>query len=207
MLFVRGCIRLVRFRRSSSVSPAASHLPPGGRVWGHFLPYGRSSLSAAGGDFYAAPLIRHGYRRATFPPRLRRATFPPGEGFGGISCRMGVHPCPLLAVTFTLHPSSVTAIAVPPSPEGEGFGAVELGRCRGKLTWAAGACPRPTVTFTLHPSSVTAIAVPPSPEGEGFGAVELGRCRGKLTWAAGACPRPTKGTFLLPQTIEPYRTG
>ena len=78
------------------------------------------------------------------PSRLRRATFPPGEGFGGVSCRMGVHPCPLLAVTFTLHPSSVTAIAVPPSPEGEGFGAVELGRCRGKRTQAAGACPRPT---------------------------------------------------------------
>ena len=73
------------------------------------------------------------------PSRLRRATFPPGEGFGGISCRMGVHPCPLLAVTFTLHPSSVTAIAVPPSPEGEGFGAVELGGCRGKPTWSAGA--------------------------------------------------------------------
>ena len=40
--------------------------------------------------------------------------------------------------------------AVPPSPEGEGFGAVELGRCGGKPTGAAGACPRPTKgTFPL----------------------------------------------------------
>ena len=36
------------------------------------------------------------------------------------------------------------ACGEPPSPEGEGFGAVELGGGRGKPTWAAGACPRPT---------------------------------------------------------------
>ena len=73
---------------------------------------------------------------------------------GDISCRMGVHPCPLLAVTFTLHPSSVTAIAVPPSPEGEGFGAVELGRCRGKLMWAAGGVPPPYERYVLFPQTI-----------------------------------------------------
>ena len=39
--------------------------------------------------------------------------------------------------------------AVPPSPEGEGFGAVELWRCGGKTTGAAGACPRPTKGTSL----------------------------------------------------------
>ena len=39
--------------------------------------------------------------------------------------------------------------AGPPSPPGEGFGAVELGGCRGKPTWSAGACPRPTKGTSL----------------------------------------------------------
>ncbi len=96
--FVRGCvlcwcIRFGRVRRSSSVSPAASHLPPGGRVLTHFS---RPLLGfGAGGSFYTAPLIR--------------------QPFG-----------------------------LPPSPEGEGFGAVELGGCKDNPTLAAGACPRPT---------------------------------------------------------------
>ena len=46
-----------------------------------------------------------------------------------------------LVVAFTLPPLIRQPFGLPPSPEGEGFGAVELGRCRGKLTWAAGACP------------------------------------------------------------------
>ena len=45
---------------------------------------------------------------------------------------------------FTLRPLIRLACGEPPSPEGEGFGAVELGGCRGKPTLAAGACPRPT---------------------------------------------------------------
>ena len=49
-----------------------------------------------------------------------------------------------LVVDFTLPPLIRQPFGLPPSPEGEGFGAVELGRCRGILTWAAGACPRPT---------------------------------------------------------------
>ena len=49
-----------------------------------------------------------------------------------------------LVVTFTLPPLIRQPFGLPPSPEGEGFGAVELGRCRGEPTWAAGACPRPT---------------------------------------------------------------
>ena len=36
------------------------------------------------------------------------------------------------------------ACGEPPSPDGEGFGAAELGGCRGEPTWSAGACPRPT---------------------------------------------------------------
>ena len=48
-----------------------------------------------------------------------------------------------LVVAFTLPPLIRHPFGLPPSPEGEGFGAVDLGRCRGKPTWAAGACPRP----------------------------------------------------------------
>ena len=44
-----------------------------------------------------------------------------------------MHSRSALAVPFTLRPASVTAYAVPP-PKGEGFGAVELGRCGGKRT-------------------------------------------------------------------------
>ncbi len=49
-----------------------------------------------------------------------------------------------LVVAFTLPPLIRQPFGLPPSPEGEGFGAVVLGRCRGEPTWAAGACPRPT---------------------------------------------------------------
>ncbi len=42
-----------------------------------------------------------------------------------------------LVVAFTLPPLIRLACGEPPSPEGEGFGAVELGGCSGKLTWAA----------------------------------------------------------------------
>ena len=49
-----------------------------------------------------------------------------------------------LVVVFALLPLIRLASGEPPSPEGEGFGAVELGGCRGKPTLAAGACPRPT---------------------------------------------------------------
>ena len=44
-----------------------------------------------------------------------------------------------LAVGFPLRPLIRPGFAGPPSPEGEGFGAVELGGCRGETTWAAGA--------------------------------------------------------------------
>ena len=54
-----------------------------------------------------------------------------------------------LVVAFTLRPLIRPGFAGPPSPEGEGFGAVDLGRCRGKLPWAAGACPRPTKGTSL----------------------------------------------------------
>ena len=54
-----------------------------------------------------------------------------------------------LVVAFTLRPLIRPGFAGPPSPEGEGFGAVELGRCGRKPTWAAGACPRPTKGASL----------------------------------------------------------
>ena len=44
-----------------------------------------------------------------------------------------------LAVSFTLPPLIRQPFGLPPSPEGEGFGAVELGWWSGKLTWSAGA--------------------------------------------------------------------
>ena len=50
---------------------------------------------------------------------------------------------------FTLRPLIRLACGEPPSPEGEGFGAVELGRCRGKPTVAAGACPPPYERYVL----------------------------------------------------------
>ncbi len=56
----------------------------------------------------------------------------------------------LLVVAFTLPPLIRPGFAGPPSPEGEGFGAVELGDCLRKRTGSAGACPRPTKgTFSL----------------------------------------------------------
>ena len=54
-------------------------------------------------------------------------------------------------VAYTLPPLIRQPFGLPPSPEGEGFGAVELGRCRGKLTWAAGACPPPYERYVLFP--------------------------------------------------------
>ena len=42
-----------------------------------------------------------------------------------------------LVVAFTLPPLIRPGFAGPPSPEGEGFGAGELGGCRGKSTLAA----------------------------------------------------------------------
>ena len=70
--FVRGCvlvwcIRFGRLRRSSSVSPSGE--PPSPEGEGFSLP----SLFGAGGCFYAAPLIRHGF---AVPPS------PEGEGIG-----------------------------------------------------------------------------------------------------------------------------
>ena len=62
-----------------------------------------------------------------------------------------------LVVTFTLPPLIRQPFGLPPSPEGEGFGAVELGRCRGKLTWAAGACPRPTKGMFPFPKLLSGI--------------------------------------------------
>ena len=62
-----------------------------------------------------------------------------------------------LVVDFTLPPLIRQPFGLPPSPEGEGFGAVELGRCRGKLTWAAGACPRPTHGCTPFPKLLSRI--------------------------------------------------
>ena len=59
-----------------------------------------------------------------------------------------------LVVDFTLPPLIRQPFGLPPSPEGEGFGAVDLGRCRGKLTWAAGACPRPTKGMFLFPNPI-----------------------------------------------------
>ena len=50
----------------------------------------------------------------------------------------------LLVVAFTLPPLIRPGSAGPPSPEGEGFGEVELGDCLRKRTGSAGACPRPT---------------------------------------------------------------
>ena len=49
-----------------------------------------------------------------------------------------------LVVAFTLPPLIRPGFAGPPSPEGEGFGAVEPGNCLRKSTGSAGACPRPT---------------------------------------------------------------
>ena len=54
-----------------------------------------------------------------------------------------------LVVAFTLRPLIRPDFAGPPSPEGEGLGAMELGGCRGKPTLAAGACPRPTKGTSL----------------------------------------------------------
>ena len=55
-----------------------------------------------------------------------------------------------LVVAFTLRPLIRPGFAGPPSPEGEGFGAVELGGWSGELTWSAGACPRPTHTYPVR---------------------------------------------------------
>ncbi len=54
-----------------------------------------------------------------------------------------------LVVAFTLRPLIRQPFGLPPSPEGEGLGGVELGGCRGKPTLAAGACPRPTKDTSL----------------------------------------------------------
>ena len=44
-----------------------------------------------------------------------------------------------LVVAFTLPPLIRQPFGLPPSPEGEGFCAGELGWWSGKLTWSAGA--------------------------------------------------------------------
>ena len=62
-----------------------------------------------------------------------------------------------LVVAFTLPPLIRQPFGLPPSPEGEGFGAVELGRCRDKPTLAAGACPRPTHGCTPFPKLLSRI--------------------------------------------------
>ena len=62
-----------------------------------------------------------------------------------------------LVVVFTLRPLIRLACGEPPSPEGEGFGAVQPWMCYGKPTWAAGACPRPTHGCTLFPKLLSRI--------------------------------------------------
>ena len=62
-----------------------------------------------------------------------------------------------LVVAFTLPPLIRLACGEPPSPSGEGFGAGELGGCRGEPTWAAGACPRPTHGCTPFPKLLSRI--------------------------------------------------
>ena len=49
------------------------------------------------------------------------------------------------------------ACGEPPSPPGEGFGAVQPWMCYGKLTWAAGACPRPTKGTFFFPKLLSSI--------------------------------------------------
>ena len=84
-----------------------------------------------------------------------------------------------LVVTFTLPPLIRQPFGLPPSPEGEGFGAVELGRCRGEPTWSAGACPRPTKSMLLL-FKLLSRNEPGDPLGCGF-----------TTWVTGShCQRP-----------------
>ena len=97
------------------------------------------------GAFWLGTSISGGFA-VPHPSRLRRATFLLGEGFS-LPSLFGAGGC------FYAAPLIRHGFAVPPSPEGEGFGAVEPGRCRGKPTWAAGACPRPTKgTFPFAPN-------------------------------------------------------
>ena len=78
-------------------------------------------------------------------PGLRRATFPAGKGFWGVPAPLSVFFWALaLAVVFAVLPLIRQPFGLPPSPEGEGFGAAQPRMCYGKPTWSAGACPRPT---------------------------------------------------------------
>ena len=74
-----------------------------------------------------------------------------------------------LVVTFTLPPLIRQPFGLPPSPEGEGFGAVILVRCRGEPTWSAGACPRPTKSMFLL-SKLLSRNEPGAPQRRGFNA-------------------------------------
>ena len=77
------------------------------------------------------PLIR---------PGLRRATFPAGKGFWGVPAPLSVFFWALaLAVVFAVLPLIRQPFGLPPSPEGEGFGAAQPRMCYGKPTWSAGA--------------------------------------------------------------------
>ncbi len=80
--------------------------------------------------------------------------------------------------------------AVPPSPEGEGFGAVELDGCRGKPTLAAGACPRPTKDTFLLPKLLSGNE-PGDPQ----------RCGSTARVAGSHCQRP------LAARVTPYGVG
>ena len=58
-------------------------------------------------------------------PGLRRATFPAGKGFWGVPAPLSVFFWALaLAVVFAVLPLIRQPFGLPPSPEGEGFGAV-----------------------------------------------------------------------------------
>ena len=73
-------------------------------------------------------------------PGLRRATFPAGKGFWGVPAPLSVFFWALaLAVVFAVLPLIRQPFGLPPSPEGEGFGAAQPRMCYGKPTWSAGA--------------------------------------------------------------------
>ncbi len=95
--------------------------------------------------------------------------WPSAFGAGGI-----LYAAPLIRQPFGL----------PPSPEGEGFGAGELGRCIRFGTFR-------------RSSSVSPDGEPPSPRGKALVRWNLAGAEVKFTWATWACPRPTKGTSLF----------
>ncbi len=75
---------------------------------------------------------------------------------------------------------------LPPSPEGEGFGAGELGRCIRFGTFR-------------RSSSVSPDGEPPSPRGKGFeGAQNRGTAVGNPRWRRGHAPALRKTRFFFP---------